>query len=72
MNYRQLSKEELKEVLAQEKKRYEELVEKNLSYDMTRGKPGASQLDLSYELLGDKYIGNAKDLLGQITEFWKK
>lgn len=64
MNYRQLSQEKLKEVLAQEKKRYEELVEKNLSYDMTRGKPGASQLDLSNELLGDKYIGNAKTATG--------
>ncbi len=59
MRYCDMNREQLAQTLKLEKARYQAFKEKNLSYDMTRGKPGADQLNLSTDLLSDKYIGNA-------------
>ncbi len=64
MDYRQLSEKELLALLDEQKKRYNELMAQNLSYDMTRGKPSAKQLDLSNEMLDPEYIGSAKAAAG--------
>lgn len=45
------SKDELAEFEKAEKKRYDIFKEKNLRIDMSRGKPGADQLDLSNKVL---------------------
>lgn len=49
-NYFSLSAEMLKEEFGKIKDRYQGLKSAGLSLDMSRGKPGASQLDLSHEL----------------------
>ena len=49
-NYLSLTKEALRDEFSKIKKQYEELKLAGLSLDMSRGKPGASQLDLSNEL----------------------
>lgn len=49
-NYLSLSPEALKGEFSEIKDRYESLKSAGLSLDMSRGKPGASQLDLSNEL----------------------
>ncbi len=46
-NYLSLSKDLLRDEFSEIKKRYEALKSAGLSLDMSRGKPGASQLDLS-------------------------
>lgn len=46
-NYLSLSKDSLRDEFSEIKKRYEALKSAGLSLDMSRGKPGASQLDLS-------------------------
>ena len=46
-NYLSLTKEALRDEFSKIKKQYEELKLAGLSLDMSRGKPGASQLDLS-------------------------
>ncbi len=46
-----LSKAELQELLTTLNKKYEEFESKNLKLDMSRGRPGADQLDLSMEML---------------------
>jgi aspartate/methionine/tyrosine aminotransferase len=49
--YTALSKEQLRELQSGLQKRYEGFKSKNLKLDMSRGKPGADQLDLSLEVL---------------------
>jgi len=46
-----LSKGELQGLLTDLNKKYEEFAAKNLKLDMSRGRPGADQLDLSMEML---------------------
>ena len=49
--YSKLSADELKKIYKEEKEKYETFLSKDLSLDMTRGKPCGGQLDLSNELL---------------------
>ena len=51
VDYNNLSKNELLELEKDLEKRYAEYVNLNLNLDMSRGKPGPSQLDLSDGLL---------------------
>ena len=60
MSYKELSKEELQSTLAALKEEYNEICKMNVNLDMSRGKPGADQLDLSMGLL-DVFHG-ASDL----------
>lgn len=64
MNYKKLSDAELISILDEQKKIYDEFKSQNLSYDMTRGKPGSSQLDLSNEMLSADILGSAKTETG--------
>jgi aspartate/methionine/tyrosine aminotransferase len=50
-DYLSLSKEQLESKKAELQKQYEIFKAKNLKLDMSRGKPGADQLDLSLEVL---------------------
>lgn len=50
-DFRNLSKEELINLKADLEKAYQDVVAKNLSLDMSRGRPAASQLDLSNGVL---------------------
>lgn len=52
MKYFDMSKDEAKALLLDLKKQYDEVKAKNLSLDMSRGKPCNEQLDLSNEMLG--------------------
>lgn len=49
-----MSRTDLQKTLEMLQKRYEEIKSEKLNLDMSRGKPGADQLDLSMELLEDK------------------
>lgn len=49
--YSELSKEELQQELDSLKKEYETICGENISLDMSRGKPGADQLELSMGIL---------------------
>ena len=49
--YRDLTKEQLEEELLKQKEAYKEICAKNISLDMSRGKPGPDQLDLSMDML---------------------
>jgi len=51
MNYKELPQEELKLLYENCKQRYDELKAKGLKLDMSRGKPGADQLDISVGLM---------------------
>ncbi len=51
MYYNQMSKEELLVIKNELEKEYEEIKGKGLSLDMSRGKPGADQLDITMEML---------------------
>ena len=51
MAYRDLTKEQLEEELLKQKEAYKEICAKNISLDMSRGKPGPDQLDLSMDML---------------------
>jgi len=51
MNYLSASRDELIKELEALKKKYDEICGKNYKLDMSRGKPGADQLDMSEELL---------------------
>ena len=46
-----MSKEELLVIKSELEKEYEEIKGKGLSLDMSRGKPGADQLDITMEML---------------------
>lgn len=48
---RSLSKEVLEKILLEDRKKYEQIKSKNLKLDMSRGKPGADQLELSLPVL---------------------
>ena len=50
MKYREMSGAELEAEYASVLARFNEFKDKGLSFDMTRGKPGAKQLDLNYDL----------------------
>ena len=45
--YSEMSADELKSALAELNKEYDDVKAKGLKLDMSRGKPGADQLDLS-------------------------
>lgn len=51
MLYNQMSREELVSLKNELEKKYEEVKSLGLSLDMSRGKPGADQLDLSVDML---------------------
>lgn len=51
MNYLMATKEQLKAEAESVKKKYDEFKSKNLSLDMSRGKPGSEQLDISVNML---------------------
>lgn len=51
MNYLEMSKDELKAQLAELQSEYKKYQDMNLKLDMSRGKPGSEQLDLSEGLL---------------------
>ena len=51
MSYKQLNKDELQKLYDKCNKQYEQYKTLGLSLDMSRGKPGADQLDLSMDLL---------------------
>ncbi|MBQ5810421.1 MAG: aminotransferase, partial [Clostridia bacterium] len=50
MNYLEMSRPQLEAEFAAVEKRLKEYAAQGLKFDMTRGKPGAEQLDLSYKL----------------------
>ncbi len=52
MNYLELNRTGLSATLAELKKEYEAAKARNLSLDLSRGKPGAEQLDLVQRMLG--------------------
>ena len=52
MSFLEMSRAELSATLADLKKEYEAAKAKNLSLDLSRGKPGAEQLDLLQRMLG--------------------
>ena len=49
--YKDLSKEELRALQAELQAQYDQLKEAGIKLDMSRGKPGADQLDLSTPML---------------------
>ncbi len=49
--YSEMSREQLKAAEAELKKEYDEFKSRNLKLDMSRGKPGSEQLDLSLDML---------------------
>ena len=49
--YKDMSKEELRALQIELQSQYEKLKEEGIKLDMSRGKPGADQLDLSLEML---------------------
>ncbi len=49
--YSQMTKEELTALQSQLKEQYEEIKAKNLSLDMSRGKPGKEQIDMCNDML---------------------
>ncbi len=60
MRYAEMNQNMLQEELAVQRKRYEEYQAKQYHYDMTRGKPGVDQLDLSLAMLDALSAGNVK------------
>ncbi len=51
MLYNQMSREELVSLKGELEKQYKDIKSLGLSLDMSRGKPGADQLDLSVDML---------------------
>ena len=60
MNIQSLSREQLEERLAALTKEYNSYKEMGLTLDMSRGKPGADQLELTNEMLDPALLGNYK------------
>lgn len=60
MNIQNLSREQLSERLAVLTKEYNSYKEMGLTLDMSRGKPGADQLELTNEMLDPALLGNFK------------
>ena len=50
-SYKQMTKEELLTLKAELEKQFEDAKGKGLSLDMSRGKPAATQLDISMDML---------------------
>lgn len=57
MIYNGLSKEEIASLLEKERKIYEEIKGKGLNLDVSRGKPGPEQLDISMEIINTPITG---------------
>lgn len=51
MKYSEMKKEDLQALKSELEKKYNEIKNMNLSLDMSRGKPGHEQLELSYDVL---------------------
>ena len=51
MSYKEMTKEELQEIRKEVAAKYDELKAKGLKLDMSRGKPSATQLNVSLGLL---------------------
>ena len=60
MQYSEMSKEELLQLKSELNKKYEDAKAKGLKLDMSRGKPSATQLDVSLGLLD--IINSSSDL----------
>ena len=60
MNIQNLSREQLSERLAALTEEYNSYKEMGLTLDMSRGKPGADQLELTNEMLDPALLGNFK------------
>lgn len=65
MEYKNLDKNELKKLLEEQYKIYNDYKAKGLTYDMTRGKPCTAQLNLSNDMLDPKLIADFKSEAGQ-------
>lgn len=61
--YMEMSKEELRAVLEELQVQYNKIKEENISLDMSRGKPGKEQLDLSNEMLN--LLSSSSDFNGE-------
>lgn len=64
MSLLDLQPNELQELAADVRERYDALRAKNLNLDLTRGKPSSEQLDFSNELLELPGQGNYRDMTG--------
>lgn len=61
--FKEMTKEELVSKQAELQKRYDDFKAMNLKLDMSRGKPGADQLDLSADMLDcNDYFSDGVDL----------
>lgn len=60
MDIRSMTKEQLSERLAVLKEKYNSFKALNLKLDMSRGKPGSDQLELSNAMLSPDFLGNFK------------
>ncbi len=60
MNIQNLSREQLEERLAALTKKYNEYKSMGLKLDMSRGKPGADQLEITNDMLDPALLGNFK------------
>ena len=63
MLYNEMSRDELVSLKNELEKKYEEVKNLGLSLDMSRGKPGADQLDLSVDMLS--VMTTAEDCIGE-------
>ncbi len=63
MLYNEMSRDELVSLKNELEKKYEEVKSLGLSLDMSRGKPGADQLDLSVDMLS--VMTTAEDCIGE-------
>ena len=60
MNIQSLSREQLQERLAALTEKYNEYKSMGLSLDMSRGKPGADQLEITNDMLDPAFLGDFK------------
>lgn len=63
MLYNEMSRDELLSLKSELEKKYEEVKSLGLSLDMSRGKPGKEQLDLSIDMLG--VMTTAEECIGE-------
>ncbi|MBE6551257.1 MAG: aminotransferase class I/II-fold pyridoxal phosphate-dependent enzyme [Ruminococcaceae bacterium] len=64
MNYINATKNELKSLLDSERKKYDEIISKKLSLNMSRGRPCTEQLDLTEGMLSVLYKNDMCNLSG--------